>query len=94
MTQVEFQVLFPRDVGAFPARYVVIVTANMHQRIFPGSTLGICREGGDSLRNTSADDAAGKRFTEISSFHSENPLLSRRDHKENVQFFRRPGVRR
>ena len=69
MTQVEFQIRFPRDVGAAASGHVVVVTAHMHQRIFPGSRCGICRKGRDRTRNTSADHAAGKRFAEISSFH-------------------------
>ena len=39
MTQVEFQILFPRDVGALASGHVVVITAHMHQRIFPGSTV-------------------------------------------------------
>jgi len=31
VTHVEFQILFPRDIGSAASCHIVIITANMHQ---------------------------------------------------------------
>src|SRR5688500_6430675 len=73
MTHVEFQVRLPRDVGSGAACHIVVITADMHQGIFPGTLRCLRRKWGHRVGYTSADDAASQCFAEVSAFHVTYP---------------------
>ena len=49
MTEIEFQIRFPRDVGAAASCHIVVITAKVHQRIFSWNSAAATLSGQNGM---------------------------------------------